>query len=226
MKNLFGFLLISISCVLTACNSKSNAEQLDHVILVINNLEKGMQQFEEMTGVKPVFGGIHPNSFTQNAIVSLGENSYIEIMAPQDDVDSIPDWIRNEEKLYPIGWALSTNNAKSTQNILSEHNISFSESRNSSRETPIGNRLEWSTFRMENTKARRLPFFITWNNTSTHPSINSPKGCSLKSLKLYSTSTLFPSALKKMDIQCEVIESAKDSIILIINSPKGEIIFR
>lgn len=226
MKDLLSTILIVFICILSACNSKSSIVQLDHVILVINDLEKGVQQFEDLTGVKPVFGGIHPHSFTQNAIVSLENNSYIEIMAPRDDIDSIPNWIINKEKLYPMRWAISTTNIKSTQNILSQHNISFSESRNGSRKTPNGDTLKWSSFRMQNTNARRLPFFISWNKTSIHPSINSPKGCTIKNMRLYSTSKVFPAALREMGIQCEVIESTKDSIVLIVNSPKGEIIFK
>ena len=217
---------ISFTIILTACNSKSKVEELDHVILFINDLEKGMQQFEDMTGVKPVYGGVHPNSFTQNALVSLGDNTYLEIMAPRDGADSIPDWVNDIGELYPIGWAISTKDINSTQNVLSLHNVRFSKASEGSRKTPNGNTLKWSSFGIQNNITRHLPFFLKWNESSIHPSISSPKGCSLKSLKLYSNNESLKSFLKEMDIPCEVIESNRDSIILTINSPKGEIVFQ
>src|SRR4051812_10884651 len=59
--------------------------RIDHVILGIDDLQKGIAELERATGVRAVFGGAHPGRGTQNALISLGENHYLEILAPNPD---------------------------------------------------------------------------------------------------------------------------------------------
>src|SRR5262245_57632531 len=61
---------------------ESAAVDVDHVILGINDLERGMREFESRTGVKAQRGGEHPGRGTQNALVGLGKGHYLEILAP------------------------------------------------------------------------------------------------------------------------------------------------
>lgn len=37
--------------------------------------------------MRPVYGGRHPGAGTQNALLSLGPRSYMEILAPHTDVE-------------------------------------------------------------------------------------------------------------------------------------------
>ena len=53
------------------------AAQVDHILLGIDDLDRGMEQFEKLTGVRPVYGGKHPRG-THNALVSLGNGTYLE----------------------------------------------------------------------------------------------------------------------------------------------------
>ena len=56
--------------------------KIDHIIWAVPDLDKGTQLFEEMSGVKPAYGGAHPGRGTRNCVVSAGEGAYFEIIAP------------------------------------------------------------------------------------------------------------------------------------------------
>ncbi len=72
--------LVLLFVVLTACQSTvGHRSGVDHIILGAANLEAGMAAFEKATGVMPVRGGAHPGRGTQNALVSLGDATYLEL---------------------------------------------------------------------------------------------------------------------------------------------------
>jgi hypothetical protein len=219
--------LIVCSCaLLTACSpmKKEREENIDHIILGINNLDRGIAQFKELTGVEPVFGGIHPYSFTHNALVALDGETYIEIMAPRPDAEEVPDYFRNLDKLTPIDWAVRTRNTEQTKEKLNAVGFITAESKDGSRAKSDGSILTWTTFGIE--KQKDFPFFIEWGAGTVHPSASSPAGCSLKSFHI---NTPDVEAMNKLNtvlpLGATTSKGNKTQLQVTLETPKGTVTF-
>lgn len=58
---------------------------LDHIAINCATLAEGIDWFEEKLGVRVPLGGKHPIMNTHNAVMSLGEGVYLEIIAADPD---------------------------------------------------------------------------------------------------------------------------------------------
>jgi hypothetical protein len=161
--------------------------QMDHLMVAIRSLPDGIAEFERLTGVKAVVGGKHPGRGTENALVSLGDGSYLEIIAPQPDAPQLfADYepMRTLDRLTIFTWAVGVSDAKAAAAALKSAGVAVTPPQPGARVTPAGERLEWSTFNFADRSIAIAPFFIQWSPGTKHPSATSPGGCSLSALKL------------------------------------------
>jgi Glyoxalase-like domain len=200
-----------------------NSEKIDHVILAINDLDKGVAQFKSMTGIEPVYGGVHPNSFTHNALVSLSGNIYLEIIAPRADAQNVPEEFKKYDSLTPWGWAINTKNIEVTKEKMKAYGFVSSENQPGSRSKPDGTLLSWTTFVLDDQKD--FPFFIEWGKDVVHPSATSPKGCVLRELSITSTKEKsFVKLNSALNLGLKLSEG-EFKMKLVIETPKGEVTF-
>lgn len=181
---------------------------IDHIILGINDLDRGIAQFERMTGVKPVKGGEHPDRFSQNALVQLGPFTYLEIMAPKPGADSIPHWIKNMDSLTLAGWAIGVTNAQATKQKLKEAGIETTELMPGSRRTMDGNLLAWKTFEIVGLNSAVHPFFIEWAQHAEHPASGAPAGCTYSKLSVLSKDSVLNRLVLLLELPVAAFQSA------------------
>jgi len=210
--------------IITACMPAKKEEHIDHIILAINNLEKGIAEFKERTGIEPVIGGIHPDSFTHNALVALDGETYIEIMAPRPDAQNVPEDFTKMETLTPVGWAVRTRNIERTKEKLKTAGFITTANRPGSRAKPDGSLLKWKTFRVEGQD--EFPFFIQWSDSTIHPSLSSPSGCTFKSLQVTTHDRISWSQLNEhLELGIKIAEGKNPLIELTLATPKGLVVF-
>jgi glyoxalase-like protein len=154
---------------------------LDHFILGCDDLDRGIDFVEKHTGVRAAFGGVHPGRGTRNALLSLGERKYLEIMAPdpaQQVTPQIPR-LRELKETRIVGWAVHPADLNQLVAHLSEAGVAFKDPQPGSRQRPDGKVLHWKSLTLNDDHDGLLPFFIEWSADSLHPSADAPKGCRL-----------------------------------------------
>jgi hypothetical protein len=202
------------------------AAQVDHILLGIDDLDRGMEQFEKLTGVRPVYGGKHPRG-THNALVSLGDGKYLEILALQPNVTPPTEYedLKKLNALTPIGWAVSSKDSAQLRSQLTSAGLAVSEPAPGSRTTPAGNELSWQTFGLEDA-FEEAPFFIVWSPQSAHPSTTSPTGCRLQQWRVAGPHVKKLEQLRTaLDLRVDVAEAPSTTLRLSLNCPKGAVEF-
>jgi hypothetical protein len=199
---------------------------IDHIMLGIDDLDRGMDSFEQRTGVRPVYGGKHPGG-THNALVSLGDGTYLEIIAVQRDVAPPKEYaaLKQLHVLTPIGWAVSSTDSAGLRGRLSSAGMPVTEPSAGSRTTPVGATLSWRTFNLKD-NFDEAPFFIIWSPQSAHPSTTSPTGCTLRHWRVAGSHQKTLEQLRRtLDLRVEVADAPATKLSLSLRCPRGSIEF-
>ncbi|MGB2900200.1 MAG: VOC family protein [Candidatus Acidiferrum sp.] len=199
---------------------------LDHIILGCNDLDLGMELVEQNTGVRPAIGGVHPGRGTRNALLSLGEHRYLEIIAPdpaQQKIVHFPQ-IRQMKEPRLIGWAVHPPDIAATAKLLRDNQIAFQGPDDGSRKRPDGRVLNWKTINLADDRHGILPFFIEWSADSVHPSKDAPKKCDLDYFTVMGVDPAeLSQVLQRIGVEATVERSDRDRLRAHITGPKGEL---
>ncbi len=199
---------------------------LDHIILGCNDLDRGIDLVEESTGVRPAIGGVHPGRGTRNALLSLGERRYLEIIAPDPAQHEIVHFPQIRQMTAPrlIGWAVHPPDIAAIAKQLRENQIAFTGPDDGSRKRPDGRVLTWKTINLADDRHGLLPFFIEWSADSVHPSKDAPARCRLEYFEIMSADPEeLSSNLKRIGLDLPVQRSDKARLHALISGPKGDL---
>jgi hypothetical protein len=168
---------------------------LDHILLGVNDLDRGIAWMEERSGVRAMFGGVHPGRGTRNALLSLGPLRYLEIIAPDPaqlssatQAESMGDHLKAFTEPRLIGWAAHTRNLMEVVKKAAAAGIDIQNPRDGSRARPDGKVLRWRSAALQTDFDGILPFFIEWGAETIHPSQDAPAGCTLERFAIESPS--------------------------------------
>ncbi len=208
---------------------KNLIPQIDHLVYAVEDLDKGIAYFSQLTGVQPVIGGKHHTEGTWNALFGLGHNSYFEIIAPDpaQDPPKRYSWrdaiaVRGYNRL--VRWCAVSNNLEQSIRKAKALHVDVGEAIASSRKKTDGSTLSWtlSDLRVDPLDGV-FPFFIDWGSAA-HPSQSLPQGCTIRQMEaLHPEPPFIQTVLEKMEIPLPVYQAAHPQLIVMLNTPNGAI---
>lgn len=200
---------------------------LDHIIYATNNLHSGIEDICALTGVTAEVGGSHAGKGTCNALLSFGNNRYLEIIAPdtqQNLSGTLGADLQQRESPGILAWAIALDSFTQVIPLLDRRGYRYSTAQGS-RIQPSGSQLNWQMLFIRNHPFDNLmPFFINWLD-SPHPANDTPGGCALEGFTLTTNNQDLRNFIKELGVDIEIAEGF-DSMSARILSPNGEVVLR
>jgi hypothetical protein len=203
---------------------------VDHLLLAIDDLDRGIDWVEKNLGIKASVGGSHPGVGTRNALLSLGDKHYLEIISidPEQKTYGFPVDVRTIQEPQLVMWAASTSDIQRVVQNATDAGIKMMGPFEGSRNRPDGKTLKWKSafaqleFRVNNIDP--IPFFIQWDVDSIHPSTDSAKGCHLKAFEMeHPKANEVQKTLRALGLDVKVTQSQNTKLIATLDTPKGEL---
>jgi glyoxalase-like protein len=205
--------------------------KLDHLLLGVDDLDRGIAWFAELTGVTAGVGGSHPGRGTRNALAALGGQRYLEIIAPDpaQPADNLRLNLRSLREPRPITWAAATSDIDTLAKRIHEQFHLDAIPQDGSRARPDGRVLKWRTLAIQSDFAESvvnpIPFFIEWGQGSVHPSHDAPIGCDLTAFEFeHPNAKRLEATLAALGITGIVRPAPMVRLVATIDTPKGRIV--
>ncbi len=151
---------------------------MDHLMWGAADLAAGMAEIERLFGVAPAPGGAHQGLGTHNALLSLGDAAYLEIIAP-DPAQSHAGLAASLAELTQcalITWAVRSSDLAGLAARAEALGLTVRGPIRTNRQTPDGAMLSWELLFVSGHEfGSQVPFFIDWLDTP-HPAQTNPRG--------------------------------------------------
>jgi hypothetical protein len=153
--------------------------RIDHLVYTADSLKRGMDKMELLLGIRPVLGGRHLDFGTHNALLSLGPNTYLEIIARDPDVpipaSGLPFGLDRIQNACLSTWAFRSESIEDQSLAAKQHGVDLGSIERGSRKKHDGSALSW---KLTDPRAMILngamPFLISWGD-APHPACDIPR---------------------------------------------------
>ena len=201
-------------------------DYIDHLVLAVPDLKIAMDEMHQRLGIQPVMGGRHPVWGTWNALLAVGEATYLELIAPDPDNHGTdfhrPEIFSATEAPRMIGWFAKCSQLESARAVLDSEGIQIGDIKPGSRVLPDGRKLQWQLTDPEVMVFDGIfPMLIDWAD-SPHPAESAPVGCRLLELHLeHPEGGAVTRLLAAIGISIEVQTGSAPCISAVIETPMG-----
>jgi hypothetical protein len=154
---------------------------LDHLIFGVPVLEDGVRQLETRWGVRAQPGGHHQGLGTHNALLGLGQGTYLELIAPDPDrpppVRPRPFGLDALDHPRLVAWAVRGDDLEARVAHARAQGYDPGDPLELQRTTAQGTPLRWR-LTPKALAGGPIPFLIDWGD-AVHPSGSAPTGLTL-----------------------------------------------
>jgi hypothetical protein len=197
---------------------------IDHLVYAASDLQAAVADVEERFGVRARTGGRHVGRGTRNALLALGPQTYLEIIAPDPEQpeSAIPRPFRLDSagRGRLVKWALACEDIDAAVARARGHGYDPGDVVDGQRAEPAGTVLRW---RMTSGELAHglAPFLISWGDTE-HPARSAPRGLILEAFHIEHPDppSLVP-ALAALGADAEIRQVAAAALVARLSGPNG-----
>eukprot|EP01084_Bolivina_argentea_P265579 450227_1 len=187
---------------------ENEVSMIDHIVYFVKDLEAAIDKFSKLLGVKPIIGGRHLKWGSWNALFSLDNGTYFELLAddPNSSIEHtgfLKQLVSNTSNGEGIVTYMFRPPQKYTKNLkqfksLVKQNINYNGGSIFGGERALNNGkiLKWDLmcplkdneqYKIYQDAKGVIGICIDWqlNDPNIHPSYTTPKGCKLLQLKCF-----------------------------------------
>ena len=164
-----------------------NGMRVDHVVYAAEHdgVHATAERLAKLIGVTPVDGGVHPRFGTRNVILPLAHERYVEVVEvldhPASDKAPFGQVVRARSQAGGgwLGWVVQVDDLAEQEKRLGREAVQ------GNRHRPDGVELRWRQLGVKGLQADpQLPFFITWEAGTPHPSEDADTEVTIESLTI------------------------------------------
>lgn len=205
---------------------------VDHLVLCSPSLEEGIAHVAERTGVTAAFGGVHPGMGTHNALLALGDDVYLEIIAPDpgqpEPAGGRPFGVTDDGPIRLVSFAVRPAPGMTIDQVVAAARTKGHDPgpiAPMSRQTPDGSELRWRLTMPPGAGGdQRVPFIIDWGETPS-PATSSPTGCRLIALRVeHPNPDRLAAVYAAIGLSLPVDEAEAARLGARVDSPRGEVV--
>ncbi len=204
---------------------------IDHLVYAARELDAAVVHLEKRLCVRAAPGGKHTGLGTHNALLSLGNGAYLEIIAPDPDEPSpsMPRPFGIDALTAPrlVTWAVKAAGIERRVEAARAAGFDPGPVIAMHRDLPGGNRLDWRlTYRQQLAGNGIVPFLIDWQ-PAPHPSETAPGGCTLLSLRAeHPDPDAVLATLNALSVDLAVTPGPAIALVATIETPRGRVELR
>jgi len=199
---------------------------LDHLLWGCRDLDVAIADLYERSGVRAVFGGLHPELGTQNAIARLDTRVFLEVIAPAPALPAggLARQLAQLPEPTLVMWAARTPDAAAAAVRAKAAGFGATVVEGH-RARPGGGLVRWKNLFVTGHGAGTLvPFFIEWDD-DYHPSQDATPGLALVS---FSIETPEPERLRAvlaaLGVKVSVRKGRRDRLRAALDTPRGRVV--
>lgn len=205
--------------------------RVDHLVYATPDLDRSINELERLLGVRAVFGGQHLGRGTRNALIALGPDCYLEILAPDpaQEPSSAPlaYGVGTLESPKLAGWAAACTDIDRFRSEAVGRGARLGRVHAGGRRRPDGVALSWRVTALTvEADGGIAPFFIDWEE-SPHPAQDAPKGAVLVALRAeHPDHRSMQKMFSDLGLDIQVGPGAAPVLVAIIDTPLGRVELR